>query len=123
MDANAIEKFNDYVVKNGIRKYGGNTLAHYVCMMEHEAEVSLMTKGILNPTKEQYRAAVRDTFKNCPQGNYPDMADPFAYTQIPTPVPDDVVDKFMRGYDRGFDLDKYEDGKIIADYISSSSTM
>lgn len=123
MDAKTIQAFNDYVNTNGLRKYGDDVLTHYVCMMEHEAEASLMAQGILQPSKAQYRAAVRDTFKHSPSGNYPDMADPFAYTKIPTPVPDDVVAKFMQGYDRGFDLSNYEDGKIIADYISSSSTM
>ena len=123
MDKEKLEAFDEYVRKNGLRKYGGDTLVHYVCMMEHEAEVSLMAKGITEPTKEQYRAAVRDTFKNCPQGNYPEMADPFAYQAIKTPVPDAVVAEFMKGYDRGFELSKYEDSRIIADYISSSSTM
>lgn len=117
------DKFNEYVRKNGLRKYSGGALAHYVCMMEHEAEVSLMAKGITEPTKEQYRAAVRDTFKNCPQGNYPEMADPFAYQAIKTPVPDAVVAEFMKGYDRGFDLENDEDWRVIGDYISSSSTM
>lgn len=106
-------------------KYGAeNYLTCYARQMEESTILSILRQEIFHNgfTEEEWYNALADTFKNFPNAEMPSFCDD-PYNQIPAPIPDEYVKKWIEGYKRGFDvsLEKQEDWDIPR-YISSNST-
>ena len=105
-------------------KYGAeNYLTCYARQMEESTILGIIRKGIFYSgfTEADWYNELADTFKNFPNADMPSFCDD-SYHQIPAPIPDEYVKKWIEGYKKGFDvsLEKQEDWDIPR-YISSNS--